>query len=392
MEGSRMNRLSIAALVLVGAVGCGKHLDEAQSSLPRVQALNVPPADLATLVSGNTQFATSFYRTQASTPGNVLFSPYGISFNMAMLRDGANATKKAGIDSTLDFSLSDAQFDPAFDALDLQLAATSGKTASGTGHQFLTASAVWSMVTPPQAWLDTLAKYYGTGVLQGSDPQQAISDFQSTVPGANGLPFQLAVPCDFALVSIVHLDAAWGTSFDPAKTKPADFHRPDGSVVSAPTMSLTTQLPIATSSPRAVELPYDGDALSMLIVVPDDLAAFEGAIGPSTVSDIEARLTTQDTALALPKFSYQYGASVLAAMQSMGLPLDSGHWQVFHSSRIQVDESGAMATSSTVTSHTPSSVQVPTPFVVDHPFVFFIRDRATGSVLFVGRVADPTAS
>jgi serpin B len=392
-----MKRHSKAALALMGLLGCGKSFDEAkppgeaQSSLPRVQAVNVAPADVSALVAGNSGFATSLYRQSSGTSGNALFSPYGISFNMAMLREGVSATKKAGIDSTMGFASSDAQLDPAFDALDLQLEAISGKTASGSGQQFLTAGAVWSAMTPSSTWLDTLAQYYGAGVLQGPDPAQAISDFLTTVPGAAGLPFELAEPCDLALVSVVHLDAAWKTSFDATATAPATFHRLDGSVVSAPTMSLTTELPVATTSPRAVELPYDGDALTMLIVVPDDLATFESTLGPSTVSDVVARLGTQNTALALPKFSFQKSLSVLSAMQAMGLPLDSGHWQIFHSSKISVDESGAIATSSTVTSNTPSVVLTPTPFAVDHPFVFFIRDRTTGSLLFIGRVADPTA-
>jgi serpin B len=388
-----MKRLCIATLFLVG-LACGRQqLDEARSNVSRVQAqaLNVPPADLASLVGGNSSFAISLYRANAASSGNLLLSPYGISLNMAMLREGVSATNKAGIDSTLGFALSDAQLDAAFDALDLQLQGRSGKTASGGGQQFLTAAAVWAAMKPEQSWLDTLAQYYGAGVLQGSEPGQAISNFQATVPGAAALPFVLAGPCDEALVSDVHLDAAWKTRFDATATAPANFNRLDGTTVSAPTMSLTTDLAIATNSPRAVELPYDGDALSMLIVVPDDLAAFESSIGPSTVSDVLARLTLQNTELALPRFSYQKGLSVLPAMQAMGLPLDSGHWQIFHSSKIQVDESGATATSATTTSHTPSSAQLPTPFAVDRPFVFFIRDRATGALLFIGRVADPTA-
>jgi serpin B len=386
-----MKRLSIAAAVLVGAMGCGKQLDEAQSPLARIQAVNVAPADVSAVVSANSGFATSFYRTQSAGSANVLFSPYGISFNMAMLREGVGATKKAGIDSTMGFTLPDAQLDPAFDALDLQLEAISGKTATGGGKQFLTASAIWAAATPTQPWLDTLAQYYGTGVLQGNDPQKAVADFQATVPGAGDLPFELAEPCDEALVSIVHVDAAWKTAFDASATAPAAFHRLDGSTVAAPTMSLTESFAIATTSPRAIELPYDGDSLSMLIVVPDDLTSFENALGPTTVSDIVARLTTQNTALALPKFSFRTAVSVLEAMQSMGLPLDSGHWHIFHAAKIQVDESGAVATGSTTTSHTPSAVLQPVPFAVDRPFVFFIRDRASGSLLFMGRVTDPTA-
>jgi serpin B len=393
LEDRFMRKLIFFALFASACQGAPK-VDEVRSSLTRDANPMVPPADLTALVAANSGFATSLYKVLAANGGNVVFAPYGLSFNLAMLRENISATRKSGIDTTLGFSLPDARLDPAFDALDLGLAAITGKTASGSGHPFFSASAIWA-ATPPlssSGYLDTLALYYGAGILVGKDPGQAIAAWQATLPGDGPLPFQLAGDADFALVNYIHVDAAWQTSFDPSATHPADFHRADGSVVSASTMSLTSDLSIATTSPRAVELPYDGGGLSMLILVPDDLSAFEAGFGPATVDDALARMSSQRTALTMPKLSFKSSTSVLPAMQSMGLPLDSGHYQVWHSVELRADETGTVASAMTTTSHTPSAVQPSTPFAIDRSFVFVIRDTSNGSILFLGRVVDPTAS
>jgi serpin B len=78
-------------------------------------------------------------------------------------------------------------------------------------------------------------------------------------------------------------------------------------------------------------------------------------------------------------------------MQAIGLPLDSGHWQIWHAAELKLDEAGTIAAAQTTTSHTPASVQQSVPFAVDRPFAFFIRDRASGTILFGGHVIDPTA-
>ena len=156
--------------------------------------------------------------------------------------------------------------------------------------------------------------------------------------------------------------------------------------------SVSSCIIVAATSPRAIELPYDGDALSMLIIVPDDLAQLEAQLDPAVLADALGRLSMARVALTLPKLAYQVTLAPLEAMQALGLPLDSGHYKISHSARIDANERGTEATALTVVSHTPSAVQQVTPFVVDRPFFFVIRDRASGTILFVGRVVDPSAA
>jgi serpin B len=390
--------MNIRLLVPLGLVviGCGSATpsnQELRSNLSRVTDPNVPAGDLSTLVGDNTTFAAAFHRTMATAAtGNLFYSPFDISLDMAMVSVVLGGSNTAGgIASALDLSLPPAQLNPAFDQLDLILTGIQGKTERGNGAQITIGNAFWSMAKPDTGSLDTLAQYYGAGVLQGNDPQQAIEDWQSTQPGPK-LPFQLASPTDLAVVSALSFDGAWQQAFDPAKTQPAAFTRLDGSTVTVPFMSQVQMLATETQTgARAIDIPYDGGSLSILIVVPDDLPSFEAQLTPQVIAGVVQGLATGNVSLTLPKFTLQSSTSVLPALQSLGLPLDSGHWQVWHSAQVQVSEAGTQASALTVTSHTPNAVVTPVPFAVASPFLFFIHDHTTGTIVFTGRVVDPTA-
>jgi serpin B len=129
----------------------------------------------------------------------------------------------------------------------------------------------------------------------------------------------------------------------------------------------------------------------MLIALPDDLATFEASLTPSTIAGLLAGLAPTNVQLSLPKFSFTDGWSVLGLLQQLGLELSGGGtWEIFHSAEIQVSETGTQATAVTTTSHSPSAIAASTPFAVNKPFVYFILDQTTGTVLFIGRIVDPT--
>jgi serpin B len=192
------------------------------------------------------------------------------------------------------------------------------------------------------------------------------------------------------LVTLVRLDAAWQSGFDPSATANGSFVLTDGSTVGTPMMHGGGTFSIQeSSSAKAIELPYDGGRLAMLVVVPNDLSAFEASLTLPSYEAIVAGLTPSPSGLTLPKFTFLNSFSMLKTLNELGLMLPgSAQWEIFHAAQIDVSESGTVASAQTTTSHTPSAA--PAPFVVDHPFVFFIRDQKTGSILFMGRVADPT--
>jgi serpin B len=369
--------------------GCGGSQGWTKPSDPeRITKPSVPAGDMATLVAGNTAFATALHQQLASQSGNLFYSPYSISLNLAEVNASGSQPSLA---TALDFTLPPDRLNAAFDALDLDLTSITGKTQSGQGLQFEEMSASWGTLAAPQSYVTTLEQFYGTQILTGTDPGQTLQTWQTAGSPGPQLPVSLIGACDGFLATLVNFDAAWASPFVASSTQPAPFTTLAGGAVTVPFMNQTATFSVQTSGTPAIQLPYDGGRLSMLIAVPDDLPTFEAGLGPNTIAGLLSGLAPTNVHLSLPKFSFTDGWSVLAILQQMGVQMSGGgEWQIFHSAEIQVSETGTQATAVTTTSHSPSAVATSTPFTVNKPFVYFILDQTTGTVLFIGRVADPT--
>jgi serpin B len=156
---------------------------------------------------------------------------------------------------------------------------------------------------------------------------------------------------------------------------------------------------------RAVELPYAGDALAMTVIVPDDLAAFEAELSPELLEGIVAELGGDKVELSMPKFSTETSVSLNTALAELGMAdaFEPGAADfsgmtretrlfiaaVVHQANIDVDEKGTTAAAATAVVMELSGSAEP-PIRVDRPFVFAVRDVATGAILFLGRIGDPS--
>jgi len=162
---------------------------------------------------------------------------------------------------------------------------------------------------------------------------------------------------------------------------------------------------------QVAELPYGGGGMSMVVVLPrahDGLAALETALTAERLDEWISVLRERRVALSFPRFRVERGFSLKDALSSLGMRLafDDADFSgmapeggvfisdVLHKAFVDVDESGTEAAAATAVIMGRSMMEEPeTPvtFRADHPFLFLIRDRTTGSILFIGRVADPTA-
>jgi serpin B len=157
---------------------------------------------------------------------------------------------------------------------------------------------------------------------------------------------------------------------------------------------------------QAVELPYDGKELSMVIVVPDAgrFAEVEGKLGPELMGKAIAALTPRMLSLTLPKWKVESSFSLKKELEALGMtdafslalanfsgihggiePLYIS--SVIHKAYVSVNEQGTEATAATAV--VMSGGAMPDQLTVDRPFIFVIRDIATDSILFVGRVTNP---
>lgn len=148
--------------------------------------------------------------------------------------------------------------------------------------------------------------------------------------------------------------------------------------------------------------------MSMLVILPDaaQFGAFEASLSAERVQGIVDALQPADIDLTLPKFEYDAGLDLTETLADMGMPAAFGAEadfsgmtgdrslyisDVVHKAFITVDEEGTEAAAATAVAMAESAMALNPTLTVDHPFIFLIRDDETGTILFLGRVLDPSA-
>lgn len=418
----------LLVFVLVSLAACAPNrpaqAQVARSDKPRIQSPSVAASDMAELVAGNSAFAFDLYQAIREKPGNLFYSPYSISVALAMTFAGARGNTERQMAAVLHFSLEQARLHAAFNALDQALASrgAGAKSKDGKPFRLSVANSLWGQAGYKflPAFLDTLAQNYGAGLRLvdfRSAPEAArktINDWVSdqTEGKIKDLIPQGAIDAltRLVLANAIYFNAAWMYPFDKDATQDGPFYLLDGSQVTVPMMRLDKHLGyFAGEGVQAVELPYDGGEVSMVILVPDRGAfpAFEEALDADTVADILAKMETTNINLTMPKFKYDSTLSLADTLKAMGMPdafstdadfsgMDGTRnlaiTDVFHKAFVAVDEAGTEAAAATAVVIGLTAMPLsPVELTVDRPFVFLIRDIQTGAILFVGRVLNPAA-
>jgi serpin B len=388
------------------------------SDLPRNLAPTVDDAALAAHVAGLRQFGSALHPRLAAPTDDLVFSPWSLSLVLAMAYAGAETTAEAEMAAVCRFDLPEPDLHAAFDLVDLGLAA---RDVPDVGEGSLTLRVVNTGfvnpdLVPVPAYLDTLALYYGTGLQALSlrdDPQGSADAINAWVEAQTEgqIPTLVApeslVNAALALVNAVYFAGTWDAPFHAGLTRDAGFHLLDGSVVQVPTMQSTEGAGYAQGAGwAAVSLDYVGRELSMLIVVPDDLAAYEAQHAADLFADPLAGVQpVAEVVLSLPRFGAQTTAPVGQALEDLGmvasmapgadfsgLTAEGVHiGDVVHEAVIGVDESGteAAAASAVIVDVDTAGSSAPPVVNVDRPFLFAIVDGPTGALLFQGRITDP---
>lgn len=209
------------------------------------------------------------------------------------------------------------------------------------------------------------------------------------------------------LVNTVYLDATWATPFEPNDTKPHEFTTSDARTVSTGFMDQGGfHRYLDRPDSQVVELAYaDGD-LSMWLIVPKEtqgLAEVEAALDAATVADFSELAVDTDLGLKVPRWDVALPSTDLVGTwlcprglcpeaEFFGIDDQSRLESALHSARIVVSEEGTeAAAATTVTFARVSATLYEVDVTADHPFAYVIVHEPTDSILFVGRVTDPTA-
>jgi len=216
------------------------------------------------------------------------------------------------------------------------------------------------------------------------------------------------------LVNAVYFKRFWERKFNPQKTTEAPFFTADDRSVQTPFMQQTADFNLAaTSHCWIIELPYQGGALSMFVVLPRDkspagLAALETDLTEKQIAAWKSPMTPAKLEIYFPKFKLEWGAtSLTGALTKLGMRdafvfgsadfsgmngnRDFAISDVLQKAFVSVDEDGSEAAAATGGVVAITGAEPIFTYRIDHPFLFFIQDNATGSILFMGRVMNPTA-
>jgi serpin B len=412
------------AVALFGACGGGGAPGSAEmrSDKVRITSPVVSTDDAATLAADNRHFAWDLYqKVSAGSSDNLVFSPASISIALAMTYGGAAGTTASQMATTIHFSLPPARLHPAFDALDLALESPPATGADAGAFRLSLANALWAQqgFTLVPAYLDLLAENYGAG-LQLVDFEHAAEPARLTInqwvsdKTAGKIPDLipdgvLDALTRFVLTNAVYFKADWQSPFEP-NSPDGTFNTPSGPV-QVPMMAAHDVVVPAWSGTgyRAAALPYKGGTASMVLIVPD-AGTFNAFTSGLTADALDAILTaapSDSTTVSLPRFKFTTILPLSDILQSMGMVdafdeakadlsgIDGAHdlfiKAVLHQALIAVDEQGTEAAAATaVIGETTGGVFITNPLVVDRPFLFAIRDDATGAIVFLGRVLDPS--
>jgi serpin B len=414
----------LTVVLIIGVIGCAQPVsaDVLKSDKPHITSPSVSSSDMNTLVKGNSEFAFNLYQLLKQQDGNLFFSPYSISLALAMTYGGARGETAVQMANTLHYQLPQGALHPAFNALGIELAnrGEGAQGKDGKGFRLNIVNAIWGQKDYKfiSSYLDLLAENYGAGLrvldfIKSPDPSrevinQWVSDqtegrIKDLIPPGAITPLTRLV-----LTNAIYFNAAWKSPFKKEATINAPFHLVNGSDITVPMMTQTQTYGYAKSGDLlAVELPYDGNELSMVILtsLSGTFSDFEGKLDYATVKSVVDSLKNTRIALTMPKFGFELKFGLKETLVKMGMQvpfLDTADFSgmstqsdlhiddVVHKAFVSVDEVGTEAAAASgviigTTSLPPEAIKV----TIDHPFVFLIRDIKTGAVLFIGRVMNP---
>ncbi|MFO7767466.1 MAG: serpin family protein [bacterium] len=359
-------------------------------------------------------FGLKLFRAVSASEGNknVFLGPLSVSMALGMTLNGAEGATYEAMQHTLELAgLTEEEINTSYQSL-IELLTT-------VDPQVILeiANSIWYRQDFPVAadFVERNEEYFDA-VVQGLDfgsptAVETINDWvaRNTREKIPEILDQISPLEVMFLVNAIYFKGTWQYPFDPDKTADRPFTRADGSVVQVPSMQLEGEFPLYSDDyVTAVDLPYGGGLFSMTLLAPgpsggtlDSLIA--GLDGPRWAQITEGLRPQELGLVQMPRFECEYKILLNEVLKALGMEIAFGAdadfdrmveggdaglaiSRVLHSTFVKVNEEGTEAAAATVVSIDRS---VPPSVVLDEPFVFVIRERTSGTILFIGKMMDP---
>jgi len=346
---------------------------------------------------------------------NVFFSPYSIFVALAMTYEGAHGDTAVQMKNVLGFEQNDevslCSFGRIYNLLNID-----------SEYTLNTANALWTMKDYPflEEYLSFIDNYYmgkATDV-DFTNPGEAAEIINSWVEENTGGKIEdmlsssdISPSTVLILSNAIYFKGLWMTQFDIEDTVDRDFEITPTEIVQVPTMALTGSEKsfnyTETDDLQILELPYKGDAVSMIIILPkeNNISSVEQMLNNENLATWMDSMYPTDVDIYLPKFTFKTEYNLKEMLIAMGMDIAfrsdadfsvmNGYGGLFiekvlHKAFIEVNEKGTEAAAAT-TVHIleRTAPEPPKIFDANHPFLYLIQHKETETILFMGKVVDP---
>jgi serine protease inhibitor len=411
-----MRIFSVIILVLICMCAVDSYGEQGGKSGP------LTPADTTLAIAANGFGLKLFHQLDETAPGdaNLFISPMSVSYALAMALSGADGTTRDAMALTME--LADMSQEE-IDASNKQL--MSYLMNVDTSVAFTIANSIWYRSGLPvrEEFIATNKSYFNA-LVQGLDfaAPDAAEIINSWVKKStmDKIPQIVSPPINpqtiMFLINAIYFKGSWSAKFDKGATLDHPFYLIDGSSANCRMMSAKRKYPYFENDQfQAIRLPYGDSAFSMLVFLPRETSGIE-----SLIADLDDEAWSQwqrsfyvtEVNFGLPRFKFEYSVTLNDILKNLGMGIafaprkaDFGRMvhldqlqgenvyisDVKHKTFLQVDEEGTEAAAVTsITMALTSAAPMPTPvMIVDHPFLFAIEEKTSGSLIFIGRMMRP---
>lgn len=414
-----MNKFVLLSLVLISIVLVSGCISGVGIAFTPMDDSGVTVEGLNTVKQANNQFAIDYYsKLNEQEDSNIFFSPYSISSALSMTYEGAKGQTAEEMANVFYFPNDDELRRSAYARLYNQI------NKPNDDFKLSTANALWAQEDYhfEQDYFDVIDNYYG-GKVTNMDfitkTEESRLTINNWVEEQTNDKIKDLIPVGIltsltrlVLTNAIYFKGTWITQFDSKDTREQDFKVSSDKTVQADMMSLTEEdfSYAETDDLQILELPYEGEELSMLILLPkEDLDQIE--LTTDNLEQWSLDLREQEVNIYIPKFKFETKYMMVKDLIEMGMPSafnppskpsgadfsgmtgikDLYITAVIHQAFVEVNEEGTEAAAATAVVMGRESAGPTIPlFRADHPFIFVIQQKETGNILFIGRVIDPT--
>jgi len=372
---------------------------------------------------GTPNFGLNLYKALSVKEGNLFFSPYNVYAALAMAACGAKGETREEFSKLLSLPSDEAAFKVALSEISTELAPL---LRSSDDFTLSTANALWVRqgYTILPSYSNFLSTYFNSSAFSFASPSEAVArvnrwvseNTHGKIPSLLS-PDSVNASTRLILTSAIYMLAHWNREFSAESTRDNDFWIAETKSVTAKFMNQVTELPYhETETLQVVALPYKSADVSFWILLPkarSGIAELENSLDIKEFTSLLTGATQQKIVLSMPKFESSLTVELSEIIKRLGV-IDAfdvnradfsgvtaekeklSISQIIHQAKLKVDEKGTEAAAATAIVMRAGSIALkqdkPITMIVDHPFLYLVRENKNGSILFMGRLASPNGN